>query len=335
MTTKNEKLDEKFESSFDVNASLPDAVDKGDNKRPADKTDGEKASKSLTKAQMISGMTHASYKLSHPELTDKYREFFAMQGINVSDVANKATIKAGGLKEDMDSVFAGADLSEEAKDKVTTIFEAAVNSAIVQETARLEEEFEAKLEESVAEQIGTLSEALEKYLDHVADKWLEENQLQVESGLRTDIAEAFLAGMKSLFVEHYVDVPDEAVDVVEALTTQVQDLTDKLNESQNEVIEAQKKLDEAAQAAVVATVSEGLTDTQREKLATLAESLSYGDDFETKLVQIKEGLIEKKEVKPADKQLNEEVDLIDESKSPAGVDPLVAAAMAHVAKNKK
>jgi hypothetical protein len=334
MTTKNEKLDEKFESSFDVNASIEEPVDKGSNARPADKTDGEKAPRSLTKAQMISGMTHASYKLSHPELTDKYREFFAMQGQNVDADANRATIKAGGLKEDMDAVFEGSDLSEEFKDKATTIFEAAVNSAIVQETARLEEEFEEKLEVALEEQVSTLSEAIEKYLDHVADQWIEENKLQIETGLRADIAEAFLSGLKNLFVEHYVEVPEDAVDVVEALTTQVEELTNKLNESENAVIEAEKKIQEAAAATVLATVSEGLTDSQREKLSVLAENLSYDETFETKLTQIKVGLIEKKEVVPADTQLNEEVDLVEEGKAGA-VDPMVSAALSVISKNKR
>jgi len=342
MTIKNDKLDEKFESSFDVDAEVADPVAKGSNARPADKTDGEKASKSLTKAQMISGMTHASYKLSHPELTDKYKEFFALAGKDVSAEHNKATIKAGGLKEDVDAVFEGSDLSEEAKEKVTTIFEAAVNSAIVAETARLEEEFEEKLEEQVASVMDTLQEALEKYLDHAANQWLEENKLQVESGLRADIAESFLTGMKSLFVEHYVEVPVEAVDVVEALSSEVESLKAALNESENAVIAAKAELAEQADAAqkaadavaateVLATVSEGLTDSQREKLATLAESVDFTDaaTYKSKLTAISESLIQKKPAASASEQLNEEVDLVEDGKAASKViDPQVAAAMA-------
>jgi len=332
MTKKNEKLDEKFEASLDAPGELPDPVATGDNKRPADKTDQKDPPKSLTKAQMISGITHKSYKLSHPELTQKYREFFAMGGADVSAEHNKSTIKAGGLKEDMDTIFEGADLSEEFKDKATTIFEAAVNSAIIAETARLEEEFEARLEEELTEQVGTLAEALEKYLDHVATKWLEENQLQVESGLRADIAESFLAGLKGLFVEHHVEVPDEAVDVVEALTAQVEELTTKLNESEQAVIDAKAKLEEQEKAdkaaAALEEASAGLTETQKEKLARLAEDLdSSADDFGTKLKQISETLVAKKDVTPAADQLNEEVS-IDESKNTVVVDPLVAAAVA-------
>lgn len=329
MTTKNDKLDEKFEASFEVPASLPDPIDTGSNKRAADKDQGDKATKALTKAQMVSGIAHASYKLSHPELTDKYREFFKLGGENVSAEHNKSTIKSGGLKEDIDTIFEGADLSEEFKDKATTIFEAAVNAAIIAETARLDEEYATKLDEAVADQVATLAETLEKYLDHVATKWLEENKLQVETGLRADIAEAFLSGMKSLFVEHYVEIPDEAVDVVEALTAQVEELNTKLNESENAVIEAQKKLDEAAAASVLATVAEGLTDSQKDKLGTLAESIDFSDaeSYKTKLTQIKEGLIEKKEVVPAADQLNEEVELADDKKNPV-MDPMVAAALA-------
>lgn len=332
MTKKNEKLDEKFEASLDAPGELPDPVDTGSTKRPADK-DQKDPPKALTKAQMISGITHKSYKLSHPELTAKYREFFALaDGGAVSAEANKATIKAGGLKEDIDTIFEGADLSEEFKDKATTIFEAAVNTAIIAETARLEEEFEARLEEELTEQVGTLAEALEKYLDHVATKWLEENKLQVESGLRADIAESFLAGLKGLFVEHHVEVPEEAVNVVEALTAQVEDLTARLNESEQAVIDAKAKLEEQEQtdkaAAALEEACAGLTDTQKEKLERLAEDLDKSaDDFGTKLKQIAETLVAKKDVVPAADQLNEEVS-IDESKNTVVVDPLVAAAVA-------
>jgi len=336
MTIETDKLDEKFESSFDVNANLPDAVTKGSNKRPADKTEGEKESKKLTKAQMISGISHASYKLSHPELTAKYREFFAMQGQNVSDVANRATIKAGGLKEDVASLFEGTDLSEEFKDNATTIFEAAVSNAIVVETARLEEEFEERLEEQVSEIMESLSDNIAKYMDYVAEQWLEENALAVESGLRADITESFMAGLKSLFVENYVDVPEDKVDVVESLADEVERLRAELNESENRTIEMQKQIDEATAASVLATVSEGLTESQRDKLATLAESVEFVDaeSYTTKLKTIAEGYVARKPAANAVEQLNEELDMDDNKKSAVVSDPLVAAAVASLGKKR-
>ncbi len=336
MTTENTQLDEKFEASFNVNASVPDPINTKDNSRPADKKEGEKESKSLTKAQMISGMTHASYRLSHPELTDLYRKFFAMSGKNVDAASNRATIKAGGLKEDMDAVFEGSDLSEEFKDKATTIFEAAVNSAIVAETARLEEEFEARLEEAVAGQIEGLEEAMSKYMDHVAEQWIEENRLQIETGLRADIAESFMTALKGVFLEHYIDVPEEAVDVVEALTAKVDELTTKLDESQNAVIEANNKLNEATAASILATVSEGLTESQKEKLVSLAEDIDFVDaaSYQAKLSTIVEGYVNKPAVVPADQQLNEELELHEDKKAAGVTDPMVAAALAAISKNK-
>lgn len=331
MTTENtEKLDEKFEASFEVPAELPDPIDTKDNHRPADKSEGEKASPKLTKAQMVSGIAHASYKLSHPELTDKYRQFFAMKGDNVSAEYNKSTIKAGGLKEDMDAVFEGSDLSEEFKDKATTIFEAAVNGAIVQETVRLEEEFETRLQEEVKTIMSTLSESISMYIEEAADKWLEENKLQVEAGLRADIMESFLHGLKGLFVEHYVEVPEDAVDVVESLTAKVEELSDKLNESENARLEAKKELEESVAAGIRAEAAKDLTESQKEKLATLTEGLDFTDEetYRTKLTQIIEGLVTKAPVVPADVQLNEEVNLDADKKTPT-VDPIVAAALGH------
>lgn len=338
--TDNKKLDEKFESSFNVNASVADPEDKGSNARPADKTAGEKESKALTKAQMISGITHAAYKQSHPELTSLYREFFKLQGTNVDAKANRATIAAGGLKEDVASLFEGSDLSEEFKDNATVIFEAALNSAIIEESARLEEEFEARLEEEVSTIMATMTESIEQYIDHAANQWIEENKLQVETGLRADIAESFLGGLKSLFIEHHVEVPDEAVDVVEALTDQVEQLTAKLNESQNEIITIKNDLAEQATAAAaaaeavarseaLATVAEGLTDTQREKLATLSEDVTFEDiaTYSEKLKSISESLIQKKAIVPAATQLNEEVNLQEDKKTGPAIDPIVAAAM--------
>ena len=342
MTEQKKPLDEKFESSFDVNASVADPVDTGSTKRPADQTGGEKEPKALTKAQMISGITHAAYKQSHPELTQLYREFFKLQGKNVDAASNRATIKAGGLKEDVETLFAGTEVTEEFKDTATTIFEAALNTAIIEETARLEESFEERLSEEVESMWTTMTESVEKYLDHVATQWLEENKLQVEAGLRADITESFIKGMKNLFVEHYIEVPDEAVDVVEALTQQVEDLTARLNESETAVIEARAALDEqvaavakaaadAERASILATVSEGLTDTQRETLATLSESVDFTDaaTYAEKLKTISETVVQKKA--PASggaEQLNEAVDLLDESKKQGAIDPVVALALA-------
>lgn len=337
MTTPTDKdqLDEKFSASFGVDASIPDPIDKGSNKRPADKTEGDPT----PKAKMIADMVTKAYSLSAAQLAPGYAEFLRLtQGGADTAEHNRSTIKAGGLKEDIDSVFDGADLSEEFKDKATTIFEAAVNSKIIAETARLEEEFEGKLQEAVAIEVSKIEEALDKYLGATAAKWLEENKLAVVSGIRADVMENFLSGLKGLFIEHYIDIPEDKVDVVESLTAKVDELTGKLNESANDLIAASKQIEEMTAAAVLADVSEGLTDTQADQLKTLAESVEFtsADEYRAKLTTIAEGYVAKApKSAPATEQLNEELNLAEDKSAPAITDPLIAAVSNSIKKSVK
>lgn len=324
-----DKKIEEAKSSFDVNAEVADPIDAGSTKRPADKEGGADPAKALTKAQMISGITHAVYKQSHPELTQLYREFFKLQGTNVSAEANRATIRAGGLKEDVDSLFEGQELSEDFKNNASTIFESAVNAAIIAETAALEEEFEERLTEEVEAIMGRLTESLDKYLESVATKWLEENRVAVASSLRSEITESFLTGMKNLFTEHYIDVPEEKVDVVEQLASEVQNLTARLNESEHRQIEQQNMIEQHQRKAIVASLAEGLAETQVETLHTLSEDLSFEspEAFGNAVRKLAESVTQKKAPVDASTQLNEEVEL-DESAKSVTIDPVVAAALA-------
>lgn len=332
MTTKN--LDEKFQASFGVNAEVPGPVDAGSTKRPADKEQADP----MPKSKMIADMVTKAYTLSPAALAPGYAEFMKLgEGGAATAEGNRATIKAGGLKEDIDAVFSGEELSEEFKTKATTIFEAAVESRVIAERAALEEEFQVKLDEAVEAEVAKIEEALDKYLDSVAGKWLEENKIAVVNGIRADVMENFMSGLKDLFVEHYIDIPEDKVDVVESLTDKVNELTNRLNESENANVEAQKQIQEMTAAAILADVSEGLTETQADKLRTLAESVEFtsAEEFRTKLTTIAEGYVTKVEKHSGAAQLNEELELVEEKTNPAITDPLIAAVSNSIKKSVK
>jgi hypothetical protein len=198
---------------------------------------------------------------------------------------------AGRMKEDIDALMNGEEqLSEEFRTKAATIFEAAVMSRVNSEVARLEEEFEAKLEEAAAQNIEGLVEQVDGYLNYVVEQWMEQNEIALERGMKSDILESFVSGMKSLFEEHYIEVPEEKFDVLGSLEEQVETLETKLNEQVASNIELAKTVSIMKRQQIIATISEGLTDTEVEKFTGLVEELSYEDEstFENKVQTIRE-----------------------------------------------
>ena len=219
------------------------------------------------------------------------------------------------VKEDIDEVFAGEDLTEEAKEKFSTIFEAAVSARVSIEEARLEEAFEARLDEEVEEIKEEITTKIDQYLDYVVESWMEDNKLAVESTLRADIAENFMEGLYNLFAESYITVPEEKLDVVGELKAQIEELETKFDESVNKQLELQSVIDEATMEATFDEVTEGLAATQVEKLRTLAEGIEFTDsESYVKKLNILKGkyFSEKKEVntgvitEEASEGLNEE-----------------------------
>jgi len=194
------------------------------------------------------------------------------------------------VKEDMDALFNGEELTEEFKSKATTIYEAAVMARVKTEVARLEEEFASKLEEATAKQIEGLVEQVDGYLGYVAEQWMEQNEIALERGMKSEILEGFVGGLKSLFEEHYIEVPEERFDVLGEMEQHIEDLEAKLNEQVATNIELSKTLAEQKRSEIVKVVSEGLTDTETEKFNALVEELSYEDaeSFETKVKTIRE-----------------------------------------------
>ena len=184
---------------------------------------------------------------------------------------------SGSMKESVDEMFAGADLSEEFKEKATVVFEAAVNAKLHEEVARIEEQFEAKLDEQVELAISEIVEKVDNYLDYVVEQWMEDNKLAIERGIRGEIAESFLEGLKDLFIEHNVNLPEEEADVVADIVDQLEETEAKLNAAINETIELKKALTESKKSEILESYTKNLTQTQAEKFRALTEGVDYTD----------------------------------------------------------
>jgi len=195
-----------------------------------------------------------------------------------------------GMKEDMDALMNGEGLSEEFRAKATTIYEAAVMARVNNEVARIEEEFNTMLGEATEQVKEGLVEQVDGYLDYVVEQWIAQNEIALEHGMKSEILEGFVSGLKGLFEEHYIDIPEEKFDVLGSLEEQVEQLEAKLNEQVAANVELNKTVGSMKRSEIVAEAAEGLTDTEVEKFAGLAEELSYEDQesFKTKVQTIRE-----------------------------------------------
>ena len=194
------------------------------------------------------------------------------------------------MEDDVNALLGGEELSEDFKAKAKTIFEAAINSKVAEIRATIEEEYEARIAEEIAEEKEALQERVDSYLEYVSDEWMEENQLAIEHGLKTELTESFLSGMKSLFEENYVTIPEDKYDVLESMVEKLDDMETKLNEQIEKNIGLNNRLSESVADGILDTVSDGLASTQKEKLASLAESVEFEGETEyrEKLETLKE-----------------------------------------------
>ena len=199
------------------------------------------------------------------------------------------------VKEDVSALISGEDLSEEFKIKAATIFEAAVKSKIRSEVERMEESYAVQLEEATEVVKEELSEKVDDYLSYVVEEWMRENEIAVERGLKGEIAEDFISGLKQLFEDHYIDVPDEKYDILEAQSEKISELEEKLNSSIEENIERKKVVESLTRDAVMHEMSEELTVTEMEKFKSLTEELEFvsEESFRQKLDTLKEGYFPK------------------------------------------
>lgn len=198
--------------------------------------------------------------------------------------AKKAMIKQKmcemGCKEDIDALFNGEDLSEEFRTKATTIFEAAVIARAIPVVEELETEILAAAEESISDIKAELEEQIDTYLSYMVEEWVKENQVALESGLRSEIMEDLFSGLRNLLTQNNIDLPEESVDAVEVMAEEIDELQNKLNDQMNINIELTKQINESRKFDVINSVCEGLTATQSEKVKTLAEGVEFTTEGE-------------------------------------------------------
>lgn len=316
-------------TSDDGQSTIPDPIAK-DAKRPADKSEGEKDIPEFpTKTEAMNAVMQKMSGMPKEKIADLFKGM--TDDLDHGPDKAKATRRIGGsaqdsttaqtldqtkisptsatsvASEDMDVIFAGEELSEDFRNRAKTIFEAAVNSRLVTEVARLEEEFETKLVEALEVKIEQLSGNIDNYLSYAVEQWMQENELAIEHGLKAEIVDDFLTGLKNLFDESYVEVPDDKFDLVAELSQKVSEMESKYNDVVKEHIELQDYVDTLKAEQVFAEAVKSLSLTQAEKLSSLVEGIEYSDvdEFTKKLNVIKETYF------PGTKKvvsLNEEVD---------------------------
>ena len=252
------------------------------------------------------------------------------------DMEEKKEMMKKKMKEDIDALFADdSTISEEFKSKVSTIFEARVQDRVTQIEEETEERYAGMLEEAVESIKQDLTEKVDDYLSYIVEQWMEENQIAIESGLRSEMTEDFIAGLRNLFAEHYIDVPAEKVDLVDELAGKVEELETKLNEEIERGVSFAKALVESRKKEIAGEVCEGLIATQVEKIKSLAESVEFSteDEYKEKLETIRENYFPSGIKKASESQLQEEVTDGSE-KQVVSNDPYVAAVANAISKTK-
>ena len=235
------------------------------------------------------------------------------------------------FSDDLNALVEGEEsLAEGFKDKAALIFEAAISSKLKVEVAKLEESYESKLEEATTAVKESLVDKVDSYLSYVAEQWVEENKLQVESGLRTEIAESFMSSLYDVFAEHHIDVPEEKVNLVDELAEQVEKLSGQLNESVDKGIELSKTIKEHQRVDAIAEATIGMTELDIDKLKGLVESVEFDDveSFTSKIETIKESYFKVKSSKP-------EEELLVSDDADKSVSPSMAAYVAAINNNTK
>jgi hypothetical protein len=218
----------------------------------------------------------------------------------------KEKVAEMSMKDDVNALTNDEGLSEEFKQKAATIFESAVKAKLVEEIEKLESEYETKVNEKTEEIKSEIVEKVDAYLNYVVSEWTKENELAIEKGLRTEIAEDFIGGLKNLFESHYIEIPEEKYNVIENQAAEIDSLKSKLNEEMEKTVELHSKIGEFARDEILVDVASDLAETEKEKFKGLAENIEYKDaaDFRTKVETVKESYFPKKKVVSEDETNN-------------------------------
>ena len=274
-------------------------------KAPARKGDNTKQDPMpKTKAGMVNAMYKAASKMKKAELTDAFNKMF--EGTDLVD-----EFEATDTNAELAAIVEGeATLSEEFKEKTSVIFEAAVKSKLSEEVSRLEEQYAEELAEEVETIKTDLVGKVDSYLNYVVESWMEENKLAIQNGLRTEIAENFMNGMRDLFVESYVEVPESKVDLVDELAEQVSELEEKLNSTTGDAISLAEELETYKRDTIIAEASRDLADTQAEKLRELVETVDFENEesFTKKINTVKASYFSKEIPEQIEESVSEEAD---------------------------
>jgi len=313
------------------------------NNKPDDnsnKIDATKAAKSATapttKPSAASPDTQLHMKKEEAETEEEViaEKSHEMEDEKDDDKEEKKEMMKKKMKEDIDSLFADdSTISEEFKSKAATIFEARVLDRVSQIEEEIESKYADMLSEAVDQIKSDLTNKVDDYLNYVVEQWLADNEIAIESGLRAEITEEFIAGLRNLFAEHYIDVPDEKVDLIDELAGKVEELESKLNEEIERGIGFAKALVESRKSEITREVTEGLTTTQAEKVKSLAESVEFSteEEYKEKLETIRENYFPSGVKKADETQLHEQVEETGEQKA---IDPFVAAVSKAISKTK-
>jgi hypothetical protein len=309
LAKKNGKEDEKKEEK----------EDKKDVKEAEDKEDKKKDEKEMSETEDKEDKKEKEVS----EEADKEKEA-------KKEMTAKDKVKDMDMKEDVAALTDGEELSEEFKQKASTIFEAAVKAKLVEEIENLESEYETKVNEKVEETKSEIVEKVDAYLNYVVEEWMKENELAIEKGLRAEITEDFIGGLKSLFESHYINVPQEKYDVIEAQTAEIEKLKEEVNQTIEKNVELNQAIGQHVRADIINDVSSDLAETESEKLKGLAESIEYkdADSFRTSVETLKNSYFPK--TKASETESNEVAE-----NNAGSMNESMAAYTAAISKSKK
>ena len=282
---------------------VKDVVNKG--AKAAEAAKGMKEEEELDTEAVVEEDQEVTDEVVTEEETEE-NEVVAEGETTEEETVEEEVVAEYDIEEDVNALLQGEELSEEFQEKARTIFETAITAKVAEVKEALEARYSEVLAEEVEDIKKELNERVDSYLEYVAEEWFTENQLAVEAGLKSEMTESFLTGMKSLFEEHYVSIPEEKYNVLESMVEKLDDMETKLNEQIEKNVSLNKRLAESVADGIVDQVSEGLAQTQKEKLASLAESVEFESEnqYREKLETLKESYFPSKAVSPSAKKEN-------------------------------